>query len=256
MRLLRRDPIGRDFYTPLGKAERSANVLFYATGIASIVALLIPKTWPQVLQFVEVAFLALSLCLFALSMAVRLHWAPRAHEHRVADLLSNSLMVSIVDEPSVGYYNNNQTEPIRRLNAAIMENAFFGKNIVAKMLLWERSVAASYVIIWIVALLNRSTDLAMIAVIAQVLLSEQVLSRWLRMEFLRGRLERSYRTAYALATMSLPDQQMHARTIENLTLYEAWKAEAGISLSTRVFERLNPKLSEDWKKIGQQAGVV
>jgi hypothetical protein len=162
----------------------------------------------------------------------------------------------MVDDPSVGYYNNNETEPVRRLNAAIMENAFFGKTIIMAMLPTERVVAGGYAIIWVLALLYRSTNLALVAVVAQGLLSEQVLSRWLRIEFLHGRLERAYRTAYDLATIKIPADQLHVRTIENLALYEAWKAEAGISLSTHIFKRLNPKLSAEWERVARQAGVV
>ena len=252
----RRDPIGRDYYVPLGRAELVAKAIFYATAVLSVLALIVPQQWPLVRQATEIAFLAFSLSLFVISMAVRLYWAPRAHEHRLADLLSNSFKIAMVDDPSDGYYNNNETDPVRRLNAAVMENAFFGKNIVMAMLPAERMLAGGYAIIWVLALLYRSTNLAVVAVVAQVLLSEQVLSRWLRIEFLHGRLERAYRTAYDLATMAIPGDQLQVRTIENLSLYEAWKAEAGISLSTQIFKKLNSKLSTEWERVGRQAGVV
>jgi hypothetical protein len=252
----RTDPIGQVYYVPLGKAELTANVAFYATAVLSIAVLIVPPQWPLVREATEIAFPAFSLSLFAIAMAVRLHWGPRAHERRLADLLSNSLKISMVDDPSVGYYNNKETDPTRRLNAAILENAFFGKNIVMAMLRTERLLAGGYAIVWVLALLYRSTDLAVVAVAAQVLLSEQVLSRWLRIEFLHGRLERAYQTAYGLATITMPADQLQAHTIENVILYEVWKAEAGISLSTKVFKRLNLQLSAEWKRIGRQAGVV
>jgi hypothetical protein len=252
----RRDPIGRDYYVPLGRAEFIEKIIFYGTAVLSILTLIMPQEWRLVRLAAEIAFPASSLGLFVISMTVRLYWAPRAHEHRLADLLSNSFKIAIIEDRSEGYYNNNESEPIRRLNAAIMENAFFGKNIVMAMLTAERMQAGGYAIFWLLALLYRSTDLAIIAVVAQVLFSEHVLSRWLRIEFLHGRLERAYRTAYDLATIAIPADQLQVRIVENLTLYEAWKAEAGISLSTRIFKRLNPKLSAEWERIARQAGVM
>lgn len=128
----RKDPIRRE-YVPLGKAELAISLIFYATAVPSILALIVPPQWPLALQATEIAFPVFSLSLFVISMAVRLYWAPRAHEGRVADLLSNTFKIAMVDEPSVGYFNNNKTDPIRRLNAATMENAFFGKNIVPRL---------------------------------------------------------------------------------------------------------------------------
>jgi hypothetical protein len=90
--LSRKDPIGQDYYVPLGRAELAANVTFYVTAILSILALIVPPQWPLILQATQMAFSAFSISLFVISMAVRLHWAPRAHERRLADLLSNSFM--------------------------------------------------------------------------------------------------------------------------------------------------------------------
>jgi hypothetical protein len=256
MKPFRTDPIGREFYVPLGHAEIAANIFFYLTALLSIAVLIVPPQLLVIRQVAEIAFPTCSLGLFITSIAIRLYWAPRAHENRIADLLTYAFKVPMVDEPSVGYYNNTETDPIRRLNAAIMENAFFSKNLMRATITAERMLAGGYGIIWIVALLCRSTGLAIVAVVAQVLLSEQVLSRWLRIEFLYGRLERAYRTAHDLATMSLSAEQMRVRTMENLTLYEVWKAQAGVSVSSRMFEKLNSKLSAEWKQIGEKAGVL
>ena len=45
------------------------------------------------------------------------------------------------------------------------------------MAVFERMKIVAYVVIWIIAVLNRSTDLSTVGVAAQIIFSEQILSR-------------------------------------------------------------------------------
>jgi hypothetical protein len=60
------------------------------------------------------------------------------------------------------------------------------------MLRFERARICVHVLAWLWAAVYRGTDLELLAVAAQVLFSEQLLSRWVRMEWLRARVERLY----------------------------------------------------------------
>jgi hypothetical protein len=252
----RNDPVGRAYYAPMRNAEVATDVLFYLTAVLSLLALLVPASWGPYLVIVQTLFPASTLALFVISTALRLFWAPRAQEKRAADLLANSFGVAITDEISTGFFNNDETDHFRKLNASVMENSFFGTRIVGAMLRFERAQMALYVCGWTIAVLFRSSDLALLTVAAQALWSEQVLSRWLRMEFLRGRLERTYDKARAIATAKLPRAELQAKVIESLTNYEVWKAQAAISQSSRLFHKLNPTLSIEWDKIRSQLGIA
>jgi hypothetical protein len=122
------------------------------------------------------------------------------------------------------------------------------------MLVTDRTFVACYAVIWFIALLNRATDLAVVTTVAQVIFSEQILSRWLRMEWLRSRFERIYDDCYSLirTTTHRPSKEFRARVVDYLLRYETSKAKAGISLSSSIFRKRNLTLSSQWQLILQK----
>ena len=247
----RRDAV-EDSYKPIVVAERVSTALFYSSSLLSIAALLVPSTQhPIAAQLTQVLFALSVMGAFISSLALRLYWGPRAQRRRIDDLVSHAFGVAIIDKQSSGYYNTKETEGARRLNSAIMENSFFGKAILAGMLPIERGIVLGYVIAWFAALFFRSSDITWLVVAAQALFSEQLLSRWLRIETLRLRFEAAYTAAHQLANLSIPPEQFLPRVIQNFGHYEVAKATAGISLSSRVFRRLNAGLSRKWEAIEQ-----
>jgi hypothetical protein len=64
----------------------------------------------------------------------------------------------------------------------LMENRFFTRAVALEMLKKERATVAVYAALFLFAVFIRSTDLAVIPIAAQALFSEQLISRWLRLE--------------------------------------------------------------------------
>jgi hypothetical protein len=95
----------------------------------------------------------------------------------------------------------------------------------------------------------RNTDLVIIPIAAQAVFSEQLLSRWLRLEWLSHRCGTIYTRLYDLFQAPPAARIRNARIVDALTAYETSKASAGIALSSPIFHRLNPRLSNEWKKI-------
>lgn len=246
------DPIGSRYYLPLGSAERWSSVLFWVAAFSSIAALQIEKVksplWYDVVQSIFVTSVVL---FFIADLTIRLYLSSRAHEKRNADFVSNAFDVALIADTSQGYFNNNETDPFRRIAFSVLENAFFSKSILYKMLFLDRVVVGCYGLIWLAALLNRATDLALVTAVAQVLFSEQIISRWIRMEWLRTRFERIYDDTYWLIQSSdgSVSKEFQARTIDCLLRYETGKSQAGISLSSRVFRGSNAALSKQWDAI-------
>jgi hypothetical protein len=189
--------------------------------------------------------------LFFLGQGVRLYWTPRAEDKRRQDLLSNSFSIAITHEQTSGYYNNEQTNPLRRLCASLLENSFFSKTVALKMAHRERASIAFYTVLWIIALLNRSTDLALGAAMAQAVFSEQIIAKWIRLEWLRMRYEGVYESLYRLiqTTTNFNKEKFRVRVLEAFGEYETSKGYGGITLSSKVFERLNPSLSTEWSQV-------
>ncbi|MET4044914.1 hypothetical protein ABIC03_006643 [Bradyrhizobium sp. RT6a] len=248
----RSDPLGPRYYAPLGTAERWSTVIFWAAAASSIAALQIERpSSPILYDVVQATFVITVVLFFLLSSMARLYWSTRAHEKRNSDFVSQVFEVSLIAETSKGYFNNTATDPFARIAYSTLENAFFSKIILQRMLRRERAIIAAYAVAWMVAVLNRATDLALVTAVAQVIFSEEIFSRWIRMEWLRTRFERVYDDFYGLIQTSgdKRSKEFKARTVDYLLRYETSKAQAGISLSSRVFDELNSALSQDWEQI-------
>lgn len=246
------DPLGARYYLPLGNAERWTSVFFWTAAVSSVAALQVEKgRLPIVYDVIQSIFVVSVVLFFVVDLAVRLYWSSRAHGKRNSDFVSHAFDVALIAETSLGYFNNKETEPFRRIAFSVLENAFFSKTILQKMLFWDRAFVGGYALIWLIAVLNRATDLALVTTIAQVIFSEQIISRWVRMEWLRARFERIYDDTYGLiqASGNNVSKEFQARTIDFLLRYETSKSQAGISLSSTIFKRNNPSLSKQWELV-------
>ncbi|KIZ39788.1 MULTISPECIES: hypothetical protein [Rhodopseudomonas] len=255
----RQDPVGPEFYVPLGVAERVSDITFYLAAALSIVVLLIDRTaQPKLYGAVQATFAVTVIVFFVSGIVIRTYFATRAHSNRFADFVSNAFSVPLVPSPSEGYYNAPAGDPFLRMGASVLENTLFTKSILGRMLRFERARICVYVLAWLWAAVYRATDLDLLAVAAQVLFSEQLLSRWVRMEWLRSRVERLYDDLYALIQSSsdFRSKEFRARVIEALIRYETSKAQAALSLSSRVFNKLNPELSLRWQSVCNQLGII
>jgi hypothetical protein len=246
----RRDPIGDKYFKPLEIAERCLDILFYAAAILSIVALLVEKPMhPNLYDVVQISFVLAVIGVFVLGILIRLYWRPKAEDKRRAELLSNASKIPLTVEQTQGYYNNEQSDPMRRLGAIILENSHFSKAISLEMLTGERIKVSGYVATFLVAVLYRKTDLAFAATIAQAILSEQILSHWIRLEWVRARFESTYNQLYGLLQSNPAKPVLNARVLELFAYYETGKSNAGIMLSSKIFDRRNAELSQEWEKI-------
>jgi Na+/proline symporter len=202
---IRRDPIGDKYFKPLEIAERCLNISFYVAAVLSFAALLVERVeHPALYDFVQIAFVLIVLFVFVSGIAIRLYWRPNAEDKRRAELITSASHVALTVERTEGYYNNDETDPTRRLGVMLLENSYFSKSVALKMLSRERSKIVAYLVLFLVAVLCRKTDLAFAATAAQAIFSEQLLSRWLRLEWLHVRFENIFRQLYVLFQWSAP----------------------------------------------------
>lgn len=247
--MARHDPIGDKYYRPLASAETAASIIFWVAAALSIASLFVDASpWAHWLQ---ISFLLSVVAAFILGFAIRLWLGPRAEEQRRLDLLSNSFGVKLTHENTVGYFNNNERNPVRRLALSVMESSFFTKNILEEMLRRERANVFLYFGVWLTCVLNRSTDLSVIVAGTQALFSEQVISKWLRMEYLCLRSGAVYQKLNRLIATAkgFNNSACHAQVYESFSEYEAAKSRASIGLSKRVFSRNNSRLSMEWDEV-------
>src|SRR5690554_3883673 len=117
----RSDPVGDKNYGPLKQAELAADILFYVSAALSLSLLLISRqSYPMAYDLLQVAFIVLVVVAGAIGFGIRQYLGPRAAEKRRQDMLSNTFSVALTHDRSTGYYNNDQTSPLRRLGASTM----------------------------------------------------------------------------------------------------------------------------------------
>jgi hypothetical protein len=79
-----------------------------------------------------------------------------------------------------------------------------------------------------------------------IIFSEQILSRWLRVEWLRRQCERTYDDLFRLFQSK---GKLEVSALELLGRYEIAKATAAIPLSSRIFEQCCSRMNAEWAKI-------
>jgi len=246
------DTVREKYYKPLEFSEVAGGWLFWMVSVLSIATLLFDKNeYIVVYDIFQASFIVCVLLFFIQGQVQRLYFFPRAEDKRREELLSNSYGVSISHETTVGYYNNNQTNPLKRLAASIMESAFFTREIVQKMLVTQRMKTGGYLIFYFIVVLNRSTNLEILAVAAQAVFSEDIIARWLRMEWLRVRSDHVFNSLNRLflGKPSFSKLEVQSQAVELFSLYETTKSTAAVLLSSEVFRNNNGNLTAEWDRI-------
>lgn len=253
----RTDPIRERFYKPLEAIDMVSNWLFFLAAFLSFLALQYDaKIDPKGYNNVQMAFIVTAIVLFIFGQATKLYFWPRSEKPRRQDFLSYGLGTNLTHIRTSGYYNNNETHPIRRTGAAVLENTLFTTNVVRKMLKWVRTLTLGYLVAWLCFLSERTTDLGWIAVAAQVLFSEQLVSRWLRMEWLRSKTENIHQSLLSVFRSGATPTAMEPHVWEAFSEYESAKTNAGILTSEKIFEKINPVLSVEWNQIKASANIL
>ncbi|MPV54911.1 hypothetical protein CFB46_33940 [Burkholderia sp. HI2761] len=246
----RHDPIRATYYRPVEIGEAFGEWLFWiTTGLSATLILVDRATHAQLYDRLQMGLVIAAVLAFIIGTAVRLYLQPRALAARSADLISQSFGVALSHETTVGYYNNQMPAGHRRLAAMALENAFFSKEISKSMLRFERFRAGVALLIFI--FLMREDDLAFGAIAAATVFGEQVIVRYLRLEWFRSRCESIYKQLHDLFLHNPTDPTFTAETIGGLNSYESGKAMAGVTLSDRIFKKRNADLSTQWDVIKQ-----
>jgi len=243
------------YYSPIALCDIWAKGLFFVSAILSIVILyssLLPYS-----SFENGTKIAFILSVIIHSVLVHFngfYLIPRAESLRRRQLLSDAFGVPLTPDKTQLYYNNGISPSVLKLGGNVMENSFFAKHVCGEMAKNERIKILTYTVLWLISILNRSADLALLLTLTQVLFSSEVIIHWLKIELLRLRNETIYDKLYALFLnkVSSEDQNMTAGILDSFAFYEASKAAAAIKQSTKIFTRLNPILTKEWVKIKAQ----
>ncbi|MDD5760223.1 MAG: hypothetical protein PHI06_14215 [Desulfobulbaceae bacterium] len=109
-------------------------------------------------------------------------------------------------------------------------------------------------ILWLLAFALRHNNLEMLTWITQIVFSGEIVVQWLNLEVLRFRCERIFEQLHAhfLHDIGACSPKAIATILDLFVSYEAAKSSAGLLLSTKVFEKLNPSLTVKWDQVRQE----
>lgn len=110
----------------------------------------------------------------------------------------------------------------------------------------QRGKVAVCALVWLGIVLWRHTELNWIAVAAQAVFCEQILSRFFRFERLKSECERIYEDQYKLLQSK---RLVDVFAQEGAGRYEIWKAVASLPTSPTLFDQHNERLNEEWNMI-------
>jgi hypothetical protein len=245
------------YYQPVEKIEKINTILFWVNVLLSFLmpyALpLVGKIWTSGFQAI---FFTSVLVYFVLSQASSLFFLPLAEQMRRKQMLANSFGAPISIEKTVLYYNNTYTPSIERLGANTMENALFSQAIADKMLGRRRIQTICYMLVWLIIFTIRHENLEVLTWITQLVFSAEILNGWLRLEILRFRYQEVFDDLHKyFVTQKQTPSLDNATVLDSFVAYESAKSNAGILLSSRNFNQLNPSLSRRWEEIRQQLGM-
>lgn len=239
------------YYESAGKLENIGRYFFWA-----IAAISLAMPYSQKFEFIpqsilQTFFLVVVLTYFVLSQISRFYLIPKAEKIRRMQMLSDAFDVPLSHEKTQNYYNNIFPASFSRLGANTMENSLFSSNVAAEMLYPKRLIIGGYILAWFIAFSLRHNDLDVLTWITQLVFSGEIIAQWLNLEFLRYRHDRTYEQLHNHFLHGIDSNKLEAKAsiLNSFTEYESAKASAGLLLSTKVFNKLNPSLTKKWSEI-------
>jgi hypothetical protein len=241
------------YYRPIGTIGLVCGCLFW---VIAALSLLLPYTasivpTPELRSTLRAIFIVLVLVRFALSQISSFYLVPRAEHMRRKQLLSDAFGTPLSHDKTCLYYNNQYSPSVQRLGANTLENALYSKEITAHMLSSKRLITGSYVLVWLLAFALRHNDLEVLTWITQLVFSGEIVAQWVKLEVLRINCERTFEQLHAHFLHGVGEScpAAIATVLDAFVAYESAKASAGIKLSTKVFQKLNPTLCKKWDEI-------
>lgn len=258
MSMHRHDPINEKYFSILKTWESVSDRGFLVGIVLSFLILFVSeREHPDTFNAISIVFVVLSIALFGLGLAIRLFLAPNAEDRRREEFFATAYDVSLTADRTQKYYNNNVPSglPVRKSAAQTLENSFFSKHVVARMFRKALWVTVIYFLGWITVLLIRDIPLSFALLVSQLIFSEHILARLIRLYWLKARFENTYRSIRSLFITKIDGECFDSQALNLISAYECTKSSAGISLSSQIFDSLNSELTVEWDRDRANLGI-
>lgn len=182
------------------------------------------------------------------------HYWYFAERTRRRHLVENAFDIDLTNSLSEGYYNNEMPLGEKRLVANAFESVFFTSRIVKAMAPWAMAKGL-LVILTFVAVIMTSHLSSLFPIITQTVFSSYLLGGAAKVLIYDAKLERLYDEMYrSCVTLKANSRLEITRILVDVEEYECLKAHFKVRLSKRLYNKLNPALSEEWTAIAGKIG--
>ncbi|MGG5787933.1 hypothetical protein ACQ3VH_12775 [Bacillus pretiosus] len=187
---------------------------------------------------------------------------PNVEDKRRVHLLTNSFDVPLDNERTHKYYNNELEPSLLKLGANIFENTLFAERVTHEMVKKERVKILAFVVVFIVALLFRTTEIELISILAQTLFAGTLIPAYIRLEVLHSKNKAIYECLYDIFLLHQQDssngseKRLSAKLLDCFVKYESAKAYSGVKQDSAIFHKINPEVTQEWEDIKQRLDIV
>lgn len=238
-------------YKKVNCVNKIKKILFYLSLICScFVTFILDNDFKYL---IIVLYIVVLVFFFAIGTILTVWLIPKVENIRKTHLLSNSFGIPLNDEKTKGYYNNESSPSIFRLGLNTFENSLFSFEISKKMLHKERCKSIISLTILLFLLILRSTHIELLLFIIQLLFGTNIIINWIKLEKYKIETEKIYKKFRYIYLINTKDEgkfnEKLSKILDVTIEYEILKARMGVMLSTKIFNEINKKTSEEWESI-------
>lgn len=200
-------------------------------------------------------------CFFIIAYAVLMFISEnifyQASLQRREDFIDNSFNVTIAEDRSYEYYTNeNITSGIYKMAVNGFENSLFSYHIANKMTmkLWLKNIIFALLILTFAIFGFNNAFILLIQLTLPILLLQQAVKHTLFVYRIK-RIYENYRRLFNDLKDKNDSKHKRPEIILNVLDYETTLTYGAILLDTKIYNKLNPTLSQKWIEIKRDYGI-
>ncbi|MCY8123051.1 hypothetical protein MOC55_13660 [Bacillus spizizenii] len=240
------------YYKTINSFDLASRILFWVNTVLTVAVYFLDGN-DQAKSILTGLFIITTLLYFVADNSLGIFLIPGAEEKRRTHLLTNSFGVPLDNERTNKYYNNTLEPSLLKLGANVFENSLFASRVTSEMAKQERWKILFFVLVLVVSLMIRNTDIELISIVAQTIFTSTLLSSWVRLEVLRKKNKDIYKCLYDVFLLrrdggGTNEESTYARILDCFVQYESAKAYSGVKQSSKIFFRINDEVTAEWEQ--------
>jgi hypothetical protein len=247
-------------YEVIDKLNSILSWLFWINAALSIAVFFVDEIL-EVKNIFLFVFIITTSIYFIIDNYLSIFKIPSIEDKRRVHLLAESFGVPLDNEKTNLYYNNNLEPSLLKLGAHIFENVLCSKRVTHEMVKRERIKVGMFLIVFLVALLLRTTQMELLSILAQTLFASTLITAYIKLEVLCLKHKSIYDCLYDIFLLHKKqdtqenDDKMSAKLLDCFVKYEAAKAYSGVKQNTEIFFKFKDELTQEWEEIKQKLKI-